>query len=206
MSHPQLTPAIALQLPFAGKWFVAQGGDTLNVNHHMLVPSQWFGVDFARVAGPSGRELAREPATSVEDTYSWNQQVLSPTSGVVVHAESHHPDNALGTVDTSSPAGNYVEIRSQSGIHVFLAHFKQGSLRLRRGDSVAPGQVLGACGNSGNSTMPHVHIHAQDQSGLGSGTGQMLHFEGIDVELSGRTFRNVTWPMLRGLFVQPHEA
>jgi hypothetical protein len=206
MNRPQFTPALTLRLPFSGMWFVAQGGDTLNANHHMVVRSQWFGVDFAHVDGPIGRELAREPATKVEDSYSWNQQVLSPLAGVVVQAESDHLDNSLGTVDTSNPAGNFIEISSDSGFYVFLAHFKQGSIRVKTGDQVVPGQVLCLCGNSGNSSMPHVHIHVQKEAGLGQGTGQLVQFEGIDVELSGRTFKNVTWPMLRGQFVQPHEA
>jgi murein DD-endopeptidase MepM/ murein hydrolase activator NlpD len=206
MNHPQYAPALTLRLPFSGVWFVAQGGDTPNVNHHMLVRSQWFGVDFARVDGSSGRELARHPATDVEHCYSWAHPVLSPLAGVVVATESDLPDNGLGTVDTTHPAGNFVEIRSGAGLCVFLAHFKRGSVRVKAGDQVLPGQVLGLCGNSGNSTMPHVHIHVQTEAGLGQGTGQLVQFEGIDVELSGRRFKNVTWPMLRGLFVRPHEV
>jgi hypothetical protein len=40
-----------LTLPFQGRWFVAQGGDTPNVNHHMAVQAQWYGIDFAKVGG-----------------------------------------------------------------------------------------------------------------------------------------------------------
>jgi hypothetical protein len=206
MNHLLLSPSATLRLPFSGKWFVAQGGDTLNVNHHMEVRSQWFGVDFARVDGPVGRGLARESAKSLEDYYSWNQPVLSPLEGIVIQIESDHPDNRVGTVDTTSSAGNFIEIRSDSGLYVFLAHFKQGSIRAKVGDQLQPGQILGLCGNSGNSTMPHVHIHLQNEPGLGQGEGQLAQFEGIDVALSGRVFKNVAWPMLRGLFVQPHEA
>lgn len=204
MNTPLLTPAITLRLPFTGTWFVAHGGDTLNVNHHMAVRAQWFGIDFARVGGPSGRELAREPAATVEDCHSWDQEVLSPLAGVVVGAESHHTDNPLGTVDTVHPVGNFVEIRSAGGLHVFIAHLRQGSVRVKAGDTLAAGQVLGRCGNSGHSTMPHVHLHVQDAAGFGHGSGVMAAFEGIDVELSGRSFTNVAWPLLRGLFVRPH--
>ena len=49
--------AASYRLPFSGTWFVAQGGDTPNVNHHMQVRSQAFGIDFIKVAGPSGRAL-----------------------------------------------------------------------------------------------------------------------------------------------------
>lgn len=200
-----MTPALTLRLPFSGRWFVAHGGDTINVNHHMQVRAQWFGIDFARVGGPSGRELAREPATDVADGHSWQQPVLSPLAGEVVRAESGHPDNALGVVDTDHPAGNVVAIRSDAGLFVFLAHLRQGSVRVAAGDRVAAGQVLGLCGNSGHSTMPHVHLHVQTEAAFGHGSGVLAEFEGIDVELSGRVFHDVTWPLIRGLFVQPHQ-
>lgn len=205
MTHSPLAPAITLRLPFSGTWYVAHGGDTLNVNHHMAVRAQWFGIDFARVGGPGGRQLADEPATSVAHCHSWNMPVLSPLAGVVVAAASHHPDNPLGEVDTAQPAGNFVQIRSAGGLHVVLAHLRQGSLLVEAGQRVEAGQPLGRCGNSGHSTMPYVHLHVQDAAGFGDGTGQLAEFEGIDVDLSGRRFANVTWPLMRGLFVRPHE-
>jgi diadenosine tetraphosphate (Ap4A) HIT family hydrolase len=30
---------------------------------------------------------------------------------------------------------------------------------VRAGDQIAPGQTIGACGNSGNSSEPHLHFH-----------------------------------------------
>ena len=38
-------------LPFAGRWFVMQGGDTLNVNQHLRVRAQWYAIDFMKVGG-----------------------------------------------------------------------------------------------------------------------------------------------------------
>jgi Peptidase family M23 len=200
MSIAQAQP---LRLPFEGRWFVGQGGDTANVNHHMALRPQWFGIDFVKVGGPSSRELGTPKATRVEDFYSWGQPVLAPHAGEVVSVVNDLPDNPLGVKDANNPAGNYVSIKIAADRFVFLAHFQRGSIVVKSGDRVARGQVLGKCGNSGNSDLPHIHLHIQDQAAFNSGLGQMPVFEGIDVELSGKPFENVTWPLTRGLFVSP---
>lgn len=72
------------------------------------------------------------------------------------------------------------------------------------GEQVAPGQRLGRCGNSGNSDFPHIHMHVQDAPVVNAGHGQNMVFAGIDVELTGKQFTDVTWPLIRGLFVENH--
>jgi hypothetical protein len=177
------------RLPFEGRWFVMQGGDTPNVNQHMSLRAQWYGIDFARVGGPSGRQLTRGEGSSVEDFYSWGEPVLSPAAGEVVAVVDSLPDNPLGKKDPEHPAGNHVVLKVGADRYVFLAHMQRG-------------QRLGLCGNSGNSDFPHIHMHVQDSPELNVGKGQNLVFAGIDVELSGKQFSNVTWPLIRGLFVQ----
>ena len=191
----------ALRLPFNGRWFVAQGGDTLNVNQHMAQPAQAFGIDFVKVGGASHREVSRPNPQRVEDFYAWGQQVLSPTGGEVIAVVNDRPDNALGMKDAEHPAGNHVVIQTAANRFVFLAHFQRGSIGVKPGQRVAVGQLLGRCGNSGNSDFPHVHLHVQDQPTLNSGQGQMPVFSKINLELSGKAFRRVTWPLTRGLFV-----
>jgi murein DD-endopeptidase MepM/ murein hydrolase activator NlpD len=193
--------ASTFRLPFAGRWFVAQGGDTLNVNQHMAVPAQAFGIDFVKVGGVSDRELSKPNPQRVEDFYAWGQSVLAPHEGEVVAVVDDMPDNALGVKDADHPAGNHVGIQIAPDRFVFLGHLQRGSISVKPGDRVVAGQTLGRCGNSGNSDHPHVHMHVQDQRMLGSGLGQMPVFANIKVELSGKAFERVTWPLTRGLFV-----
>ena len=94
-----------LSLPFSGRWFVAHAGDTPNVNHHMSSRAQAYGIDFARVGGPSGRELTRRKPSSVEDFYSWGETVLAPAEGVVAGVVADLPENPLGFKDPQNPAG-----------------------------------------------------------------------------------------------------
>lgn len=60
-------------------------------------------------------------------------------------------------------AGNHVIIRvSERGTFVALCHLQRGSVQVSVGEIVRTGQPVGACGNSGNSTEPHLHLQAQD--------------------------------------------
>jgi hypothetical protein len=189
------------RLPFKGRWFVMQGGDTLNVNAHMEVTAQWYAIDFAKVGGADRRSLTKSSGTTAEDFYSWGEPVLSPVDGEVVAAVDTFPDNPLGAKDLRNPAGNYVEIRVASDRYVFLAHLQHRSIVVHPGQSVTRGETLGKCGNSGNTDFPHVHMHVQDAQALNTGTGQNVEFSEIDVEMTGKQFRNVQWPLTRGLFV-----
>jgi murein DD-endopeptidase MepM/ murein hydrolase activator NlpD len=190
------------RLPFEGRWFVMQGGDTPNVNQHMGVVAQWFGVDFAKVGGTSGRELTgRTPPTRVEDFFSWGEPVFAPADGQVISVTDGLPDNPLGTKDAQHPAGNHVVIRAAPNRFVFLAHLQRGAVNVRAGDQVKRGQRVGLCGNSGNSDFPHIHMHVQDGPDLNVGQGQNPVFADMNVELTGKQFTHVTWPVIRGLFV-----
>ena len=195
------SPAQDLRLPFGGRWFVGQGGDTLNVNQHMRVRAQWFGVDFVKVGGPNQRALTKSDGKIIEDYYSWGERVLSPASGEVVSVVDDLPDNPLGTKDTAKPAGNYVAIKVAADRFIFIAHLQKGSVEVKPHAQIQAGQLLGKCGNSGNSDAPHIHMHMQDTPILNEGHGQNMIFKSINVELTGKTFENVDWPLIRGLFV-----
>jgi murein DD-endopeptidase MepM/ murein hydrolase activator NlpD len=66
-------------------------------------------------------------------------------------------------MDAEHPLGNHVVIQPAAGGHLFLAHLRQGSVSVSEGDELHEGQPVGACGNSGNSSEPHVHVHYQRQ-------------------------------------------
>jgi len=190
------------RLPFRGRWFVASAGDTVNVNHHMRVRAQWYGMDFMKTGEPNGRGLRRTRGKTVEDFYAWGEAVLAPVAGDVVLVVDGLMDNRMGHKDEKRPAGNYVVIKAAADRYVFIAHFKNGSVKARAGQTVTAGQELGQCGNSGNSDAPHIHLHVQDVPTLNEGQGQNVIFKGINVELTGKRFEDVDWPLIRGLFVE----
>ena len=193
--------ADSFRLPFAGTWFVAQGGDTLNVNHHMRVRSQAYGLDLAKVGGATGRSLSKATGKDTKDYFSWGEAVTAPTDGTIVAIENDLPDNVIGVHDTEHPLGNYVVLKTKDGLFVFLAHMQHNSVRVLAGESVRSRDTLGQCGNSGNSDFPHIHMHVQNTADIASGQGRNITFSSINVELSGKKFEHVDWPLIRGLFV-----
>ena len=66
-------------------------------------------------------------------------------------------------------------------VQVLLAHLQHGSLTVRVGDQVTTGQPLGRVGNSGNTSEPHLHIHA-----VPAGTEDVLRGAGVPILFEGR--------------------
>ncbi|HEX2660814.1 MAG TPA: M23 family metallopeptidase, partial [Polyangia bacterium] len=79
------------------------------------------------------------------------------------------PTEPLPPPTIESAPGNYVVEQLDDGRFALYAHMRPGSPRVKVGDRVRRGQVLGLVGNSGNSTGPHLHFHITDgPSPLGS--------------------------------------
>ena len=69
-------------------------------------------------------------------------------------------------------------VRGEDGTSVVLAHLRRRSLRVGRGDTVAAGQVVAECGNSGNSSEPHLHLQAMDRPSPWIGSARPLRIDG----------------------------
>lgn len=127
------THAANYRLPFNGQWFVMQGGDTPNVNHHMhpAIASQWYGVDFVKTGGPKDRAVTKDTGQKLQDSFSWGQPIVSPVAGVVRTALDGLPDNPIGMRDRKKPFGNHVVIEAGLKEFVYLAHFQKGSVAVK---------------------------------------------------------------------------
>lgn len=68
-----------------------------------------------------------------------------------------HPEHPL-----EDATGNYVALDLGGGRYAFYEHLRPGSVRVRPGERVRRGQVLGALGFTGDSTGPHLHFHVAD--------------------------------------------
>jgi hypothetical protein len=163
----------SLHLPFAGDWYVFWGGRSIDRNYHAADRGQRFAYDFVRHV--DGRSHTGD-GTRLEDYHCWDQPILAPAGGRVVAATGNLPDQAIGTTNAFAPAGNHLVLDLGHGEYVFLAHLRQGSLEVGVGDHVSRGQALGRCGNSGNTSEPHLHLHMQDSPELGRGDGLPAQF------------------------------
>lgn len=98
--------------------------------------------------------------------------------------------------------GNAVIIRHAENEVSLLAHFQQGSIRVHRGERVKQGQVLGLCGNSGNSSEPHIHFHVQNTPIFPDATGLRCQFEKITVTRNGKNESRTNYSPIKGDIVR----
>ena len=109
--------------------------------------------------------------TRLSSYFSYRQPLIAAASGRVVSAHDGVRDNPPQGVLTGSPpiqdfAGNYVSIRIGPRRYLLYAHMVPGSVRVRRGQEVHRGQVIGLLGNSGNTSTPHLHFQVSDRAGF----------------------------------------
>jgi len=198
-----MLPAVDLAYPFEGRWITRNSPANRVPSHGTTLFATSFAIDFVPVdeAGRSApitfRSLLRtEPA---ELFPGFGRPVLAPVSGVVVGvhqaAADHHAFRGMSSVGYALSqrrrvaagwaelAGNHVMIETHDGPVVVVCHLQRASVRVRLGQSVRAGETLGRCGNSGNSTEPHVHVQAIDRS-------DVLHAGAVPVTFGGRLPRN----------------
>ena len=99
------------------------------------------------------------------ESYSiFGATVYSPGNGVILRCADGLADLAPSQTDRTNAAGNHVVIRlDELDVNLLLAHLRRGSVLVKVGDRVSAGQPIGQVGNSGNTSEPHLHIHAQRQ-------------------------------------------
>ena len=158
-------PAAIAQIapPFEGEWLVLQGGRSPLQNHHLVAYNQRFALDLVRL--DNGHIFTDTDDTGNAGVHSWEQPLLSPADGKVVVArdEMEDADGANVVTDAADAAGNVIVIELDSGLFVVLAHLRHGTFRVSEGDRVRKGDPLALVGNSGNTTMPHLHLQVQTQ-------------------------------------------
>lgn len=175
---------VVLQYPFRGRWQARNSPARRIPSHGTHLFGVTYAIDFVGVdeRGRSGpvtwrTAFATEPA---ERFLGFGRPVLAPVAGTVLAIHDGEPDHearrslfaAVGYLLTQAErarrgaaglAGNHVIIAvTLSGPYVLLAHLRSGTVSVRPGDRVIVGEQVGECGNSGNSTQPHVHVQVID--------------------------------------------
>ncbi|HEY0026151.1 MAG TPA: M23 family metallopeptidase [Longimicrobium sp.] len=157
-----------LRLPFDGEFLVVWGGRTVEQNYHAAHANQRFAYDLLVMRGGSTHT---GDGRRNEDYHCFGEPILAPAGGRVVLAVDGVADNVPGQTNAPEVAGNHVIVDHGTGEYSVLAHLRSGSVAVRAGDRVARGQRLGECGNSGNSSEPHLHYQLQDGPEMGPSAG-----------------------------------
>ncbi len=172
-------------LPFHGSWTVVNGGIDKASSHSWSIPTQRYAYDFL-IIDETGKTHAGADSTP-DAYYCYGKEILAPADGEVIEATCEHPDSLIttdGQVDCSSHdiRGNYILLRHVKEEYSLLAHLKPGSLRVKPGDRVKRGQCIALCGNSGNSSEPHLHFQLQNGVSFFTSAGLPVKFDQIIAE------------------------
>lgn len=173
---------ISIHPPLSGEWkFLRPPG------HHPYA-FDFVQMDAAKrkLSHSSGKLQFFVSRISSNRYFSWNKPIFSPIDGEVIRVgngwKDHEytniwktiqlwynatykfrPKEENGRLDIRPNAGNHIMIQAKEGYVVFLAHLRNQSILVMEGEQVRQGQEIGRLGNSGNSTMPHLHINLFDQ-------------------------------------------
>jgi hypothetical protein len=187
-----------LVYPFRGRWLVQNSPADRVPSHGTRLFATAHAIDFVPVdeRGRSARLslasiLRPEPPEAFP---GFGRGLTAPAPGVVVAVHDGEADHeafrgipsiryALTQRQRAAGgwlglAGNHVVIELRTGELVALCHLQRGSVRVSVGQTVAAGDEIGRCGNSGNSTEPHVHVQAMDALDLRNANAVPISFEG----------------------------
>ncbi len=181
---PGGTPAVALSPPLRdGVSYVGQGGASTWLNYHHANRAQAFAVDIVGL-NRAGRNAGSFGPNDPAGYEIWGRPVHAPCTGTVIEARNDLADLRPPATDTENLAGNHVVIRcsgTDQEVDVTLAHLQAGSLTLKASAAVSEGQVIGRVGNTGNTSEPHLHVHA-----IRTGSGDPLRGDGVPIRFDGR--------------------
>ncbi len=162
-----------LTLPFSGEWTVLQGNNG-EWTHKGIGRYAWdFVVRDERKHQASGFGL------KLTDFYAFGLPVLAPAPGTIYAVENQVEDNPPGEAEMERNWGNYVIINHGNGEFSELSHFKQYSITVVSGQYVQRGDIIGYCGNSGRSPVPHIHFQLQKVPEIGAPTVPATFSEGM---------------------------
>jgi murein DD-endopeptidase len=166
--------AVLISPPFGGDhWLAANGPSNTSGHRRALIPidgraaiAQRFAIDWVRLRD-DGKTFQGDEKDN-KNYLAYGTEALAVADGVVTETKDGIPQNIPGENSRAVPitletvGGNHVILDIGGGNFAFYAHLQPGSLRVKLGDKVRRGQVVGLVGNSGNSTEPHLHFHIEN--------------------------------------------
>ena len=173
--------AVTITSPLRGEHWLAANGPSATSGHRRAlvvidgraVIAQRFAIDWVRLHD-NGKTFEGDSLDN-KNYLAYGSDALAVADGIVAETKDSIQQNVPGEMSRAVPitletvAGNHIVLDIGNGHYALYAHLQPGSLRVKLGDHVRRGQVLGLVGNSGNSTEPHLHFHIMDgPSPLGS--------------------------------------
>ncbi|MBT8281899.1 MAG: peptidoglycan DD-metalloendopeptidase family protein [Muriicola sp.] len=163
-------------LPFREEVFVYWGGTTLEQNYHLAELSQQYAYDLLMVKDGSSHQ---GDAKLNDNYFVFGKEIIAPCDGRVVLVIDGVPDNEPGIMNQEQLTGNTIVLQTDLNEYILFAHLQEGSLQVEEGEEVLQGEIIARCGNSGNSTEPHLHLSLQNTTNMEDAIGAKLFFDQI---------------------------
>ena len=161
-------PAIVIRPPLKGDgWLAASACCKPNLHRDERVAidgvrietGETFAVDWAKVK--NGR-LFEGDGKKVEQYYGFGEDVVAVADGKVVSVHDGVPDQTpfvfMVPKSKSDYGGNNVMLEIAPNVFGWYAHLRQGSIRVKVGETVEAGAPIAKLGNTGPSEGPHLHF------------------------------------------------
>jgi murein DD-endopeptidase MepM/ murein hydrolase activator NlpD len=175
------------------RWLAANGPDNTTGHRRALIAlagqgriSQRYAIDWIQLY-EDGRTWKDDPLKNA-NYRCYGARALAVADGIVADTHDGVPENVPGATSRAVPitpitlGGNYILLDLGDGAFAYYAHLQPGSLKVKKGDAVQRGQLLGLVGNSGNSTEPHLHFHLADRNAAIDSEGLPYAFDTFDLQ------------------------
>jgi len=171
-------------LPFDGKWTVVNGGVHKKISHSWGILPQRYAYDFI-IVDDDGKSFSGD-RKSVHNYYCYGKDIIAPADGVVEKLYNKHNDSIIDGKGVYCNAariqGNYIIIRHNDCEYSVIAHIMRGSISVKTGDMVRQGEIIAKCGNTGNSSEPHIHFQLQAGRNFFLSAGLPIAFSNINAQ------------------------
>jgi hypothetical protein len=189
-------PPTTIGAPLRGGVWLADEGPGHAQSHHWgsvvvqngraVIPQRYaidfFGLDSSGHAVKAPVKKLAE--TSVTDWQGWNTEVLAVADGVVrdlrdglADLKPLSPLEQPEELTTRTLYGNFVVLEIAPHIYAHYAHLQNGSIKVKPGQRIKRGEVLGRVGLTGIAGAPHLHFHLADTAGFADSQGLPFVFD-----------------------------
>lgn len=174
--YPQTDAVYSKQtytMPVKEDWTVFWGGVNEFLNYHYVYENQRYAYDLVIT---HNRETFSNNRLKNENFHAFSKNVYVPNDGKVIKIENTIRDNIPGEMNEEAFLGNYVIIKHDVNEYSLIAHLKRYSITVQEGANVKTGELIGLCGNSGNSSEPHIHFQVMDNASISTGQSIRMKF------------------------------
>lgn len=187
--------------PVAGRWCALNSPASRAPSHGTHGYGQTFAIDLVYEPEDGARPTFGEGQAfrPPEDFPGFGQKVLAPADGRVIAvrdgARDHRSRSTWPAIASMMVEGlvrevagsryllgNHVVLDLGDGSYATLAHLQRGSTAVLPGQQVGRGEVVGRCGNSGNSSEPHLHFQLMDHPWFFIAAGLPFVFTGVSID------------------------